>query len=46
VVPGAGCDAIDGLSRNHAILGTSEHCIATLPSDMCVALAALDARAS
>jgi xanthine dehydrogenase YagS FAD-binding subunit len=41
--PGAGCDAIDGLSRNHAILGTSEHCIATLPSDMCVALAALDA---
>jgi CO/xanthine dehydrogenase FAD-binding subunit len=36
--PGAGCDAIDGLSRNHAILGTSEHCIATLPSDMSVAL--------
>jgi xanthine dehydrogenase YagS FAD-binding subunit len=42
--PGAGCDAIDGLSRNHAILGTSEHCIATFPSDMCVALAALEAR--
>jgi CO/xanthine dehydrogenase FAD-binding subunit len=41
--PGAGCDAIDGLSRNHAILGTSEHCIATLPSDMSVAFAALDA---
>jgi xanthine dehydrogenase YagS FAD-binding subunit len=41
--PGAGCDAIDGFNRNHAILGTSEHCIATLPSDMCVALAALDA---
>jgi xanthine dehydrogenase YagS FAD-binding subunit len=41
--PGTGCDAIDGLSRNHAILGTSEQCIATVPSDMCVALAALDA---
>jgi xanthine dehydrogenase YagS FAD-binding subunit len=41
--PGAGCDAIGGLSRNHAILGTSEHCIATLPSDMSVAFAALDA---
>ena len=41
--PGAGCDAIGGLSRNHAILGTSEHCIATHPSDMSVALAALDA---
>jgi xanthine dehydrogenase YagS FAD-binding subunit len=41
--PGAGCDAIGGFSRNHAILGTSEQCIATLPSDMCVALAALDA---
>ena len=41
--PGAGCDAIEGFSRNHAILGTSEHCIATHPSDMSVALAALDA---
>ena len=41
--PGAGCDAIDGFNRIHAILGTSEHCIATHPSDMCVALAALDA---
>ena len=42
-IPGAGCDAIDGFNRIHAILGTSEHCIATHPSDMCVALAALDA---
>jgi xanthine dehydrogenase YagS FAD-binding subunit len=41
--PGAGCDAIDGFNRIHAILGGSEHCIATHPSDMCVALAALDA---
>ncbi len=41
--PGAGCDAIDGFNRIHAILGTSEECIATHPSDMCVALAALDA---
>ena len=42
--PGAGCDAIDGFNRIHAILGTSDACIATHPSDMCVALAALDAR--
>ncbi len=41
--PGAGCDAIDGFNRIHAILGASENCIATHPSDMCVALAALDA---
>jgi xanthine dehydrogenase YagS FAD-binding subunit len=41
--PGAGCDAIEGFNRIHAILGTSEHCIATHPSDMCVALAALGA---
>jgi xanthine dehydrogenase YagS FAD-binding subunit len=41
--PGAGCDAIDGFNRIHAILGASERCIATHPSDMCVALAALDA---
>jgi xanthine dehydrogenase YagS FAD-binding subunit len=41
--PGAGCDAIDGFNRNHAILGGSAHCVATHPSDMCVALAALDA---
>src|SRR3984957_1992975 len=40
---GAGCDAIGGFNRYHAIFGTSEHCIATHPSDMCVALAALDA---
>jgi xanthine dehydrogenase YagS FAD-binding subunit len=42
--PGTGCSAMDGLNRMHAILGASEHCIATHPSDMCVALAALDAR--
>lgn len=42
--PGSGCPAINGLNRMHAILGTSEACIATHPSDMCVALAALDAR--
>ncbi|MBD2772874.1 FAD binding domain-containing protein [Iningainema tapete] len=41
---GAGCDAIKGFNRIHAILGTSDACIATHPSDMCVALAALDAR--
>jgi xanthine dehydrogenase YagS FAD-binding subunit len=42
--PGTGCPAITGLNRMHAILGTSRQCIATHPSDMCVALAALDAR--
>ncbi len=41
--PGAGCPAIDGFNRMHAILGTSDQCIAVHPSDMCVALAALDA---
>jgi xanthine dehydrogenase YagS FAD-binding subunit len=41
--PGSGCGAINGYNRIHAILGTSEHCIATHPSDMCVALAALEA---
>ena len=41
--PGTGCAALDGYARSHAVLGTSEHCIATHPSDMCVALAALDA---
>ncbi len=41
--PGAGCDAIGGFNRMHAILGASDSCIATHPSDMCVALAALDA---
>jgi xanthine dehydrogenase YagS FAD-binding subunit len=42
--PGSGCSAINGVNRMHAILGTSEACIATHPSDMCVALAALEAR--
>jgi xanthine dehydrogenase YagS FAD-binding subunit len=42
--PGTGCDAIGGFNRNHAILGASEHCIATHPSDMAVAMRALDAR--
>ncbi len=41
--PGAGCSAIGGLNRINAILGASETCIATHPSDMCVALIALDA---
>jgi CO/xanthine dehydrogenase FAD-binding subunit len=42
-VPGAGCDAINGHHRMHAILGTSEHCVATHASDLAVALVALDA---
>ena len=41
--PGTGCPAITGSNRTLAILGTSEHCIATNPSDMCVAMAALEA---
>jgi len=41
--PGAGCAALEGLNRGHAILGTSEHCIATHPSDLAVALVAFDA---
>ncbi|NIJ08315.1 xanthine dehydrogenase YagS FAD-binding subunit [Sphingomonas vulcanisoli] len=41
--PGQGCDALDGFNRNHAILGTSHACIATHPSDMCIALVAHDA---
>jgi xanthine dehydrogenase YagS FAD-binding subunit len=41
--PGQGCDAIDGFNRIHAILGASPACVATHPSDLCVALAALDA---
>jgi xanthine dehydrogenase YagS FAD-binding subunit len=41
--PGSGCDALGGFNRIHAILGASSQCIATHPSDMCVALAALDA---
>ena len=36
--PGAGCDALDGFNRMHAILGASPACVATHPSDMCVAL--------
>jgi xanthine dehydrogenase YagS FAD-binding subunit len=42
--PGSGCGARDGVHRDHAVLGHSEQCIATHPSDMAVALAALDAR--
>jgi xanthine dehydrogenase YagS FAD-binding subunit len=42
-VPGSGCPAIPGFNRIHAILGASDKCIATHPSDMCVALVALDA---
>ncbi len=42
--PGSGCSAIEGLNRGHAILGTSDACIATHPSDMCVALVLLEAR--
>ena len=41
--PGSGCSALRGFNRTHAVLGTSEHCIATHPSDLAVALAALDA---
>jgi xanthine dehydrogenase YagS FAD-binding subunit len=41
--PGTGCPAINGSNRTLAILGTSDHCIATNPSDMCVAMAALEA---
>ena len=41
--PGSGCSAIDGHAREHAVLGTSRSCIAVHPSDMCVALVALDA---
>jgi xanthine dehydrogenase YagS FAD-binding subunit len=42
--PGSGCSALGGLNRMHAILGTSDACIATHPSDMCVALAVLEAK--
>jgi len=42
--PGSGCSAIDGQNRMHAILGASDACIATHPSDMCVALALLEAK--
>ena len=41
--PGSGCPAITGSNRTLAVLGTSEHCIATNPSDMCIAMAALEA---
>jgi xanthine dehydrogenase YagS FAD-binding subunit len=41
--PGTGCAALEGFNRTHAILGTTDHCIATHPSDMCVAMAALEA---
>ena len=41
--PGSGCAALDGFNRGHAILGTSDKCIATHPSDVAVALVALDA---
>ncbi|SEK05402.1 xanthine dehydrogenase YagS FAD-binding subunit [Sphingobium sp. AP50] len=40
--PGSGCDAVDGFNRMHAILGASPACVATHPSDMCVALATFD----
>lgn len=42
--PGSGCAAIGGINRGHAVLGTSERCIATYPGDLAVALVALDAR--
>ncbi len=41
--PGSGCSALQGFNRMHAVLGTSEHCIATHPSDMAVAMMALEA---
>ncbi len=41
--PHSGCSALDGINRGHAIFGWSENCVATHPSDMCVALTALDA---
>jgi xanthine dehydrogenase YagS FAD-binding subunit len=41
--PGTGCSALDGCNKDHAILGASRHCVATHPSDMAVAMTALDA---
>lgn len=41
--PGSGCGALEGINRNHAIFGWSEKCVAVHPSDMCIALVALDA---
>ena len=43
-IPGTGCSALQGYNRSHAVLGTSEQCIATHPSDMAVAMRVLDAR--
>lgn len=43
-LPGSGCAALQGFSRQHAVVGASEHCIATHPSDMAVAMRVLDAR--
>lgn len=45
-VPGSGCSARGGVTRNHAVLGTSEHCLATNPGDLAVALVAFDATVS
>jgi xanthine dehydrogenase YagS FAD-binding subunit len=42
--PGSGCDALDGFNRGHAVLGTSDACIATYPGDLAVALTALEAK--
>src|SRR5262245_41262056 len=42
-VPGSGCAALEGLNRMNAVLGVSEHCIAAHPSDMAVAMTAIDA---
>jgi CO/xanthine dehydrogenase FAD-binding subunit len=42
--PGSGCAAIEGINRNHAVLGTSDACIAIYPGDFAVALVAFDAR--
>ncbi|HEX6551307.1 MAG TPA: xanthine dehydrogenase family protein subunit M [Ktedonobacteraceae bacterium] len=41
--PGSGCTALESENRGHAVLGGSDHCVAVMPSDLCVALAALDA---
>ena len=43
-LPGTGCSALEGINRSHAIFGWTDECVATHPSDMCVALAALDAK--
>ena len=41
--PGSGCDALTGINRHHALLGTSDQCVATNPSDMCIGMVVLDA---